>query len=81
MKTGLDLIGRTVTIEAAQRSCLDKKRYRTKTEARDKAAHIRHSMGTEQKPYRCAICSGFHLTTIKPEAGGANSRRNERKRA
>lgn len=68
MKTGVEKIGRTVTVERAQRGCLDKNRYPKKTSARDEALRIaaRHPEWRPLRPYKCGICSGWHLTSHQP---------------
>jgi hypothetical protein len=68
MKSGFDRIGRTVTVEAAKRQCLDKQRYDSRNAARDRAAHIAKKFkdSKPQRPYRCTLCGDWHLTTQVP---------------
>ena len=65
MKSGIDRIGFDVTTAQAKRKCFDKVRYTSKTAARDEAARKqnRHPEWEPARPYRCSLCSGFHLTT------------------
>lgn len=84
MKSGFDRIGHTVTVEQAKRSCLDKVSYDSRNAARDRAAYLgkRFPGQLPQKPYRCSICHGFHLTTIRPRKGkGTREAGPEKKRA
>lgn len=67
MKTGFERIGRTVTIEHAHRSCLDKVGYSNRNDARDNAAKIARKFKSKpMRPYRCTLCGGFHLTRSIP---------------
>jgi hypothetical protein len=68
MKSGFERIGRTVTVETAQRGCFGKVRYDSRNAARDKNTKYRKKFpGTPpQRPYRCGLCGGFHLTTQVP---------------
>jgi hypothetical protein len=68
VKSGFDRIGRTVTVEAAKRQCLDKRRYDSRNAARDRAAGIAKKFpgGKPQRPYRCTLCGDWHLTTTIP---------------
>lgn len=68
MKSGFDRIGRTVTVEAAKRQCLDKRRYDSRNAARDRAAHIAKKFkdSKPQRPYRCTLCGDWHLTSAIP---------------
>lgn len=68
-----DRIGVSVTLAFAKRSCLDKTRYASRNEARDKAARQKNHGLSAKEPYRCTLCDGWHLRTIKTEP--------ERKRA
>ncbi|HET8744301.1 MAG TPA: hypothetical protein VFM98_01760 [Ramlibacter sp.] len=66
MRAGFERIGRTVSLERAKRSCLDKRAYKSRNEARDFAARNRKKYGeTADQPYRCTICGKFHLATRK----------------
>jgi hypothetical protein len=69
MRSGYERIGRTVKLAVAQRSCLDKRRYSSRNDARDAAAkhQVRLVGSADQRPYRCTLCGGFHLATIKPK--------------
>lgn len=74
MKSGVERIGRTVTVEFANRSCLDKRPYPSRNDARDAAARNLKTFGTDTKPYRCTLCGRFHLTTKRgkpPSRSGA----------
>lgn len=90
MKSGIERIGRTVTLQAAQRSCLDKKRYPSRNHARDAAAKNQKLFGPTAARYwyACTLCSGWHLTSksatqpqrqeiVAPQFGRGNN--NERK--
>lgn len=72
MKAGFDRIGREVSLEKAKRSCLDKRRYDSRTDARDKAARQFKSNPEHgiQRPYRCTLCGGYHLTKSQTHGGG-----------
>lgn len=66
MKQGYERIGRSVHIAQAKRACLNKKRFSSRNEARDKAARQSNSSPEwyPARPYKCTLCGGFHLTTI-----------------
>jgi hypothetical protein len=65
-REGIERIGRTISVYAAKRSCLDKRRYPSRNHARDAAArNLKRGWGA-CKPYQCSICGGWHLTTIRP---------------
>lgn len=68
MKSGFDRIGHTVTVEQAKRSCLDKVGYPSRNAARDRARFLskKYPDSQLQRPYRCTLCGGFHLTTKTP---------------
>lgn len=68
MKSGYERIGRSITVEFAQRSCLDKKKYPSRNRARDSAARGKRLRpdSLPQRPYRCTICGNFHLTSQVP---------------
>lgn len=68
MKSGFERIGRTVTVEAAQKACFGKVRYDSRNAARDKATKYRkrYPEAPPQRPYRCTLCGDFHLTTKVP---------------
>ena len=72
MRVHFDRIGHTVPVEVAQRACLDKKRYDSRTIARDKAVMIgkRNPEWAPLRPYRCSICDAFHLTSSVKAPGG-----------
>jgi len=65
MHQGYERIGRSVTLQAAKRQCLDKVRYGSRNIARDAAARKanKHPDWEPLRPYGCTICKGFHLTT------------------
>lgn len=65
----MENIGRTVTVEHAKRSCLDKKHYASRNDARDSAAKMARKFrdSTRLRPYRCTLCGGFHLTSKVPD--------------
>jgi hypothetical protein len=68
MKSGFDRIGHDVTIEHAKRSCLDKRKYDGRNEARNEAVKLAKRHGTpKMRPYRCTLCGGFHLTSKIPD--------------
>lgn len=80
MKSGFDRIGRTVTVEFAKRSCLDKVSYPSRNVARDRATRMgaKYPGSLPQKPYRCTICGHFHLTTIRQEKPSAPTKTTKR---
>lgn len=81
MRSGYERIGRTVSIERAKRSCLDKRPYASRNEARDAAARNAKRYGNELRWYRCTICGKFHLTTMrKDKRGSGNGLRRKGKR-
>lgn len=65
---GYQRIGRDIPVETAKRGCLDKRRYVNKTAARDQAVKIAKQSGdpVPMRPYRCGLCSGWHLTSAQP---------------
>lgn len=67
MKSGYDRIGNTVTVEHAKRSCLDKRPFNSKNDARDAAARNGKKFGLDFRWYRCTLCHRFHLTTKTPD--------------
>lgn len=77
MKSGMERIGRTVSIEFAKRSCLDKKSYRSRNDARDAAAKNGKRFGGNAAKYwyRCTLCSGWHLTSSAPRSLQQNNMR------
>jgi hypothetical protein len=70
MKSGMERIGRTVTLEVAKRSCLDKKSFPSRNDARDAAAKNGKRFGPAAAKYwyRCTLCSGWHLTSSPPRS-------------
>lgn len=75
---GFDRIGREITAEAANRMCIDKKRFNTRNEARDWTLR-RTKKYPQDKPcdtYKCSVCGDWHLTTLSKESGAAARRRN-----
>ena len=68
VRSGIERIGRTVTVEAAQKGCFGKVRYDSRNAARDRATKYRKKYPDEpkQRPYRCTLCGAFHLTTQVP---------------
>jgi hypothetical protein len=59
-------IGRSISLAAAKRSCLDKHPYDSRSIARDAQAKNAKRYGwAPQKPYRCTLCGHWHLTTIR----------------
>ena len=71
MKAHFERIGRDVTIEKAHRSCLDKVRYDSRNQARDRSRHLRKKYpdSSPTRPYRCTICGGWHLASIRQGGG------------
>lgn len=69
MKSGMERIGRSVSVQSAQRSCLDKKRYPSRNHARDAASRNQKLFGETAARfwYACTLCGGFHLTSKDPE--------------
>jgi hypothetical protein len=65
---GFNRIGRTVTPETADRGCLKKRHYASRNEARDAATKLQKKPGNyaDLRPYRCGLCSGWHLTSSMP---------------
>lgn len=68
MKSGFERIGRTVSVETAQKMCFGKVRYDSRNKARDRATKIRKKYpdSPSQRPYRCTLCGDFHLTSQIP---------------
>jgi hypothetical protein len=85
MKSGYDRIGSTVSVEHAKRSCLDKRPFQNKNDARDAAVKNEKRYGMKFRWYRCTLCHGFHLTTTTPsglqgrEQGKSNGARGRHK--
>lgn len=50
----------------ARRSCLDKRTFDCKNEARDYASRVRKNLGKDQAPYKCLVCHLWHLTACDP---------------
>lgn len=50
-----------------RRRCKRKERYDNWHEARKAAIQIKANLGSEQYPYPCQSCTGWHLTTKKPK--------------
>lgn len=69
MKSGFDRIGHSVSVEHAKRSCLDKVRYDSRNQARDRSVFLakKYPGGKPQRPYRCTLCGDWHLTTKVPD--------------
>jgi hypothetical protein len=69
VKSGMERIGRGVSLAQAQRSCLDKKRYASRNHARDAAARqLKKYPATGARWwYRCTLCDGWHLTSRAPK--------------
>lgn len=68
MKSGFERIGRTVTVETAQKGCFGKVRYESRNIARDRATKLKKKYpdSPRQRPYRCTLCGGVHLTSQIP---------------
>lgn len=49
-----------------QRSCREKKIYKSLSEANFSVAHL-HKKGIYVKPYECSICGKYHLTKRSKE--------------
>lgn len=66
MKTGFERLGFDITLKRADRMCLKKKPFDTRTQARDFSLRgaKRYEMQI-QKPYKCSLCGKFHLATVK----------------
>jgi hypothetical protein len=80
MKTGLERIGRNFTPETANRMCLDKRKFDSRNEARDFAIRGRKLFGNSStSSYKCNLCNGFHLTSLKKADSAAVKRINWRK--
>lgn len=68
MRQGFEKLGREIPIQRAERMCLQKRQYATRNEARDAAAKYQKREKTFiARPYKCSLCSLFHLTTQTPE--------------
>jgi len=66
MRTGLDRLGRQITIEKATRMCLEKRTFDSRNEARDFSIRGTKRHGhTVQEPYHCQLCKKFHLATVR----------------
>lgn len=61
-------------LQLEQRVCESKARFRTKAEAKVRAARWRRD-GVRYFVYSCANCLGFHLTHVAPEEFRARARR------
>jgi len=61
----IDRLGTSITLQKAQKMCMDKRRFISKNEARDFAlrGEARFQSG-EMGSYKCQLCGGFHLTTV-----------------
>ncbi len=67
MRSGVDRVGREVSEQQARRGCWEKRRYDTRTAARDSAARIaKRPNAPILFMYRCTICHGFHLSSTRP---------------
>lgn len=69
MKSGVNRIGHDIAVTAAKRGCFDKVRYPNKNVARDCARKLQQKYEKErpQRPYRCSLCDGWHLTSQEPD--------------
>lgn len=47
--------------------CSSKKSYKNRKEARKASKEIKRLLKCHQRPYRCPICSSYHLRTVKQE--------------
>lgn len=66
MRKGMERLGREVSAARGQRMCLDKKQFQTSNEARDFSIRGQKRYDfVKQKPYRCGLCSKFHLATVR----------------
>lgn len=74
----LQRLGKTYTMAAAQRTCFDKKRFHTRTAARDFNAKLAKYKPdhTHQTPYKCPVCGEWHLTSLTKQASAESRRRN-----
>jgi len=70
MKRGFDHIGASISIVAAQRMCLDKRRFDSKNEARDFGKRGNKAFGySSRSVYKCLICGHFHLSSLSNSEG------------
>lgn len=71
-------LGKVYTMATAQRACFDKKRFHSRTAARDFNAKLGKGMPERkpQTPYKCPVCGEWHLTSMSKEASAEVRRRN-----
>lgn len=68
MIQGFDRIGKSISAASADRCCLKKRAFNTRTEARDHAKRGEKNHGNApQQSYKCPVCGKFHLTRIEKE--------------
>jgi len=65
--------------EARRRACETKRWFDTEAEARAAALLDRTRYGEELEPYRCDICSGWHLTAGRRSGPRTSSRPRTRR--
>lgn len=83
MKSHFDRIGHDVSVQQARRSCLDKCRYESRNAARDRSRFLlkKYPASLPTRPYRCTLCSGWHLASVKPEGKPTGKARPMKKAA
>ena len=79
MKQGMERLGRNITPKTAQRMCLDKRKFDSKNEARDFAKRGQKWGNHSATPYKCPLCSVWHLTSLSKEDSAMARKRVWRK--
>lgn len=76
MTTHYERIGKTITGQDADRMCLKKRQFDTRTAARDFAIRGQKKyQNPEMTPYKCAICGKWHNSQLNNTDGNMARRR------
>ena len=68
MTHGIDHIGKNMPYDSAKHMCFVKKIFDTRNDARDFAKrNLKREGWKDQTPYRCPICSKWHLTSLSKD--------------
>lgn len=78
VKQGIERLGRNFTPETAHRMCMDKRAWPSRNEARDFAIRGKKNGNSSTTPYRCQLCSKWHLTSLSKQDSAAVRKRNWR---